>query len=671
MKTNVAVVWLPLLAGLFCMGGSATRADELSLAHVFSDSMVLQRDRELPVWGRASQGDEITVRFGDQQKTVTTGSDGRWMVMLDPMDAESNPQELQVSAAGSKQAIKRTDVLVGEVWLASGQSNMEWEMRSKADSQADIPKADFPQLRLLEVTKAHAMQPMDTFTGTWSAATPDSVASFSAVGYYFGLKLHQELGVPVGIIQSAWGGTRIEPWTDRQGFTEVEALQDLAQKVNNESPGTAEYQHAHTQHMQSVASWASNASKAISEGTAVPPLPPQPPTMRSGSGTPTSLYNAMIHPLVPYAIRGAIWYQGESNHAEGLLYTEKTKALLASWRRVFRDPELPFYFVQIAPYQYGDEDTEILPRFWEAQEACLEIPHTGMAVITDIGEVGDIHPAKKMEVARRLSLWALAKQYGKSDIDPSGPRYESHRIDGDTVHVTFSHAEAGLKSRDGKPLTHFQLAGVDGKFHDASATIDGKTVVLRSDAVAKPRQVRFGWNKTAMPNLIETDGLPASAFHTHWPDNADLGKNVARGCKWQSSDSNTYGWNTGLTDGNIGNNTPQCFATGADARFPKTVTIDLEKSVPINAVVVCQPAIGSTKTIEVSVSTDGKNYAPVGRHAFDFGKEQRKSFLFEDQEAQFVRLTYIDHHDKKSGDFSQNFAFTSEVEVYHANLDTQ
>lgn len=628
------------------------------LPSLFTDHLVLQRDKPVPVWGKAEPGEEVVVEFAGQKKTTRAGADGRWMLKLDPMPANAEPQVLKIGQVSVQ------DVLVGEVWLASGQSNMEWEMQMKPDSKADIPNATHPNLRLIEVPKTTALTPQDDVPTQWARSSPESAATFSAVGYYFGLKLHQELKVPVGIIQSAWGGTRIEPWTDLEGFDAVPELKAFATDVRAKLPGSDAYRAAQEKHLTAVTQWQQAVKMALEKKQPVPPMPDQPQTFSAGAGTPTALYNAMIHPLVPFALRGAIWYQGESNHNEGFVYTDKKKALLASWRRVFQQPDLPFYFVQIAPWKYGDEDAEILPQFWQAQRKCLEIPNVGMAVISDIGEVGDIHPAHKKEVARRLSLWALSQNYGRGEIDPNGPLYASHVIEGAAIRVKFDHAAGGLASRDGKPLTHFEIAGRDGLFHPADARIDGESVVLSSAKVPQPRRARFAWSKLAIPNLMDKDGLPATAFHTHWPVDPDLGGNFAKGCSWTSSDKNSYGWDTGLTDGSWASFAPNCYATSNTDAFPKHVTIDLKQARTLNLVLVGAPEIGSTKTVAVSVSSDGQAFREVGRHVFPLGKATRGSIAFADTEARFIRLTYLDHHAQLAGNFPNTFAFTSEVEAY-------
>ncbi len=645
---------------------AAGDAAELELASVFSDHMVLQRGQAVPVWGAGDAGEAITVEFAGQKQATTADETGRWMVQLDSMLASGESRTLMVRSGTSGRQLEVTDVLVGEVWLASGQSNMEWEMQSKEDSRADLPSADHPQLRLLEVPRSTSLRPQQSFDSNWAPSTPESAASFSCVGYYFGLRLHEQLKVPVGVIQSAWGGTRIEPWTSLDGFDAVEVLRDQADDIRKRTPGSDAYRRVHEAHLQTVKQWTESVQQSLERKQPVPVMPRQPDTLSPSSGAPTALYNAMIHPLVPYAIAGAIWYQGESNHNDGMLYVDKTRALLASWRGAFQSPDLPFYFVQIAPYQYGTEDPEILARFWAAQRECLRIPHVGMAVISDIGEIADIHPGQKKEVARRLSLWALANTYDRGEIDPSGPLYADREIDGDAIRVRFDHAGGGLVSRDEKPLTDFEIAGIDGQFHSATATIDGESIVVRSPDVLMPRQVRFAWSKLAMPNLVDRDGLPACAFHTHWPVDPDLGENLARGCEWQTSDENTYGWNVGLTDGSWGNRAPQCFATGLSKEFPKTVTIDLRHPQVINLVRFGVPDAGSTKTVAVSISRDGKEFQEVGVHAFGQGVAERTAIVFGDTATRYVRLTYQDHYPEQSGGYNVEFAFTTEVEVYRA-----
>lgn len=650
----------PSLLLLFPFAVLASASAAVKMPSIFSDHMVLQRDKPVPIWGQANPGEEVTVEFATQKKTTLADASGRWGVTLEPMTANDEPQILK---AGS---VTIQDVLVGEVWLASGQSNMEWEMQMKPDSKADLPNTTHPHLRLIEIPKTVAISPQNDVPASWARSAPESAATFSAVGYYFGLKLHSELKVPVGIILSAWGGTRIEPWTSEAGFDTVPELKAFAAEVHAKVPGNAAYRSTQEKHLAAVEAWSKAAHTALENKQAVPAIPDQPQTFTAGAGTPTALYNAMIHPLVPFALHGAIWYQGESNHNEGFVYTDKKKALLASWRDAFQQPDLPFYFVQIAPFQYGEEDAEILPQFWQAQRECLRIPHTGMAVISDIGEVPDIHPAHKKEVARRLSLWALAKTYGRSEVEPSGPLYGSHAIEGAAIRVKFDNASTGLATRDGGPPTLFEIAGRDGLFQEGAAAIEGDSVVVTSPKVSQPRRVRFAWSKIAIPNLMDKDGLPATAFHTHWPVDPDLGLNLARDCKWISSDKNVWGWDSGLTDGSWATRVPHCFATGNTDAFPKHVTIDLKQSKIVNLIRLGAPEFGSTKTVAISLSADGQSFSEVGRHTFGLGKAEQAALSCPNAPARYIRLTYLDHHELTAGGFPNTFGFTTEVEAYQA-----
>jgi len=454
---------------IFCVLANLALA-ELRLPSVIGSNMVLQRDKPIPVWGWAAAGDEVTITLGAGGKKIKAGEDGRWAVKLDALPA-GGPHELKVTAAGKE--IVLSNVLVGEVWLCSGQSNMEWSVRASNNPREEIGNAKHSKIRLFHIPKRPATTPQDDVKASWRECTPESVVNFSAVGYYFGRHLHGELDVPIGLIGSAWGGTRIEPWTPDAGFEAVEAVRNIGE----------------------------GARTQVAQGRQL------------NQGSPTGLYNGMIAPIIPFSLRGAIWYQGESNNGEGMLYHEKMKALIAGWRKVFDNPQLAFHFVQLAPFRYGNGE-KTLPYIWEAQAATLAVPGTGMAVITDIGNVRDIHPRNKQGVGKRLALWAMAKNYGKSDLVYSGPLYKSMSIEDKGIRIAFAHAGGGLVSRDGKPLSNFTIAGADGKFVPAQARIDGATVLVSADEVGQPKHVRFGWHHMINPNLSNKEGLPAGPFKT-------------------------------------------------------------------------------------------------------------------------------------------------------------
>ena len=486
---------------------SAANALALSLPRIFSDNMVLQRELPIKVWGWADPGQDVTVSFAGTMQSAKTGADGKWTATLAAQPASAEGRELKAQAGGSSVSVK--NVLVGEVWICSGQSNMEWTMDVTDDAKDAIAGANYPLIRQFKVPHVTHTKPQKDLPGDWSVCSPATAAKFTAVGYHFGLQLHKSLNVPIGLLNTSWGGTRIEPWTDPKGFEVSAQLKDIVDQIAG-----ADALHVQNQRsrLDQLESWVKQARKDLDAGkepTGFPGGMPEHPLIRSDK--PTSIYNAMVAPIVSYTIRGAIWYQGESNNGEGLLYTEKMKALISSWRRLWGQGEFPFLYVQLAPYRYNKP--EALPGIWEAQQAALSIPNTGMAVITDIGNVSDIHPRNKREVGRRLSLWALTKTYGKEGLVYSGPLYKSSRVEGNKVVIQFDHAD-GLKSLDGKPLSWFTVAGADKRFVPAEARIEGSTVVVSAADVAQPASARFGWNELAEPNLANGAGLPASPFRT-------------------------------------------------------------------------------------------------------------------------------------------------------------
>jgi len=449
---------------------------ETKLPSILGSHMVLQQGEKCPIWGWDDSDKQITVEFAGQKHTAKVSDGGRWEVHLDPMKANAKGQTLTIRGSSK---LELTDVLVGEVWLCSGQSNMEWRVVQSANSKEEIANANHPLIRHIKIPHKLSPKPQDNVSSSgWQPCTPQVVANFTAVGYYFGRHLHKELNVPIGLIGSNWGGTRIEPWTPPVGFKSVPALKK-------------------------------NFTDKLDQFASAKP----------GRGTPSHMYNAMIHPLLPYTIKGALWYQGESNNGEGMLYHEKMKALIAGWRSVWNNPELPFYFVQLAPFRYGSDNDPRLPGIWQAQLETLKVPHTGMAVTTDITTLRNIHPPNKQDVGKRLALWALVKDYGKKlKGQYSGPIFSKidHAEGKDSLTVHFQKdSTGGLTTNDKKPVSHFEIAGKDGKWHPAKATIVyGDHLIVKSDAVKKPVHVRFGWHQMAEPNLVNGAGLPASPFST-------------------------------------------------------------------------------------------------------------------------------------------------------------
>jgi sialate O-acetylesterase len=504
------------MLGLVAGGGfmQAARA-EVRLPKVFSSHMVLQQDKPLVVWGWAEPNEKVTVALASGSQQVQANERGEWKATLPAMKA-SGPFTLTVSGSTK---VQFEDVMIGEVWLCSGQSNMEMGIGVSQDATNEIAAADYPGIRLLKVTKSWKPEPQNDIEGTWKACTPATVAEggwggFSACAYYFGRELHKKLGVTVGVIDASWGGTRIESWTPPEGFAAVPALKREYESVELGDPRTVPHQQRLEQVLQETERWLAAARKALSEHALVPPMPAYPAELLPPHDVQqaTALYNGMIHPVHPFALRGAIWYQGESNATEGMLYAERMKALIGGWRQVWGEGDFPFYFVQIAPYTYGF-NAEIIGEFWEAQTAAQAVPNSGMAVINDIGNLKNIHPTNKQEVGRRLALWALAKTYGQEKLVYSGPVFKAMTIEGDKLRLSFDHADTGLASRDGKPLNWFELIDADeGGFVPAEARIDGSAVVLSAPGVKHPVAMRFAWSMLAQPNLMNTEGLPASAF---------------------------------------------------------------------------------------------------------------------------------------------------------------
>jgi sialate O-acetylesterase len=495
-----------LLVALCCCSAQA----DVRLPDIFGDHMVLQREQPIAVWGWADAGENVTVTLGETEAAATANDDGEWLVRLAPQTA-GGPHSLSVTGANK---ITFSDVLIGEVWLCSGQSNMEWTVNSSDQPEVERANAKYSQIRHIKIPKRPAGYPQQDVEAQWTVCSPETVGSYTAVGYFFGRYLHQQLDVPIGLINSSWGGTRIEPWTPPVGFAEVPKLADILRQVQLTDPTGAAYQQKLRAYLQSLEDWSATARTALESETPLQPAPAYPEELKplTSHQSPSTLYNGMIHPLVPYGIRGAIWYQGESNHSEGLLYYEKMKALIAGWRNIWSDARMPFYYVQIAPYQYGTELPNVLPIFWEAQSKALEIPHTGMAVIHDIGNLQDIHPKNKQDVGRRLALIALARTYGRQDVVYSGPTFKALKMEGNRLRVVFDHVGSGLVSRDNKPLNWFEIIGEETDFTEADATIDGDSVVLSAPEVSKPVAVRFAWHKLAEPNLANREGLPAVPF---------------------------------------------------------------------------------------------------------------------------------------------------------------
>jgi sialate O-acetylesterase len=462
MKKNYSAIQLILALLLGVM--SQVRAN-VSLPAIFGNHMVLQQNAEVKMWGWAKTGEEVTVTCSWNQKPIKTKANNlaKWEVTVNTPKA-GGPYSINIKGYNT---VVIEDVMVGEVWLCSGQSNMEWSARAGIDNgEKEVAKANYPEIRFFSVRHRTADAPQLNLDGEWVVCTSETMKDFSAVGYFFGREIHNNLKVPVGLINSSWGGTPIEPWMDAEV---IESNKDLAE--------------------------AAKQRKDVPWGP-----------VQAGKA-----YNAMIAPLMPFRLAGALWYQGESNVDRADLYPQFLTSLIQSWRKDWNN-EFPFYYVQIAPWNYGQPFEGVLLR--DAQRRTMDmVPNTGMVVVSDIGNIEDIHPTNKHDVGIRLSKWALNKTYGKKDIPFSGPLYKEMKVEGNKIRLFFDHTEGGLVSK-GKELTHFEMAGSDQKFVKAKAKIEGNTVVVQAKEVKNPTAVRFAWSNTAEPNLFNKAGLPASSFRT-------------------------------------------------------------------------------------------------------------------------------------------------------------
>ena len=435
---------------------------------LFTDGAVLQQGQAVPVWGTAKDGEKVSVEIAGQ-KLSTTAKDGMWRVDLKPLKV-GEPLTMTISGENT---VKVENLLVGEVWVCSGQSNMQFSFGGAASANEERPKAKYPNIRMFTVKQVTSPTPLADVTGSWVECSPETVNGFSAVGYFFAKDLYEKLGVPVGMIHTSWGGTPAQAWTSLEGFGENTELKDYAAQ----SKGNAE-----------------RFAKA-------------PPENAFGPNVPSSLYNGMLAPVIPYGIKGAIWYQGESNAGNSKQYRTLFPAMIADWRTKWKQGPFPFFFVQIAPFN-GQP-----PEIREAQFLTLsKSENTAMAVTTDVGNAVDIHPKQKQPVGHRLALAARALVYGEK-IEYSGPLYKSMKAARDKVELTFSHVGGGLVAKDGD-LKGFTIAGRDGKFVPAKAVIEGEKIVVSADGVKSPKAVRYGWANVPDVNLFNKEDIPASPFRT-------------------------------------------------------------------------------------------------------------------------------------------------------------
>lgn len=470
---------------LLVLSPTTVRAD-LRLPAIFADNMVLQRERSNPVWGWSKSGDQVTVQVGEHTVAGKARNDGRWKIVLPKFRPRADAMEIRITtSSGSTRVIR--NVLVGDVWFCTGPSNIYWPVKRCDNAEEEIAAANYPKIRFFTVKQHLADEPQDDCVGSWVACGSQSVGDVSGIGYFFARRLHKDQDVPVGVLQSFWGGSRIEAWTSKEALHSQPSLKPIMQ-------------------------WWKEAFAGADSSAAEDP--------RKSRHRPACLYNGMVAPLIPFGIRGVISYQGLGNlnwaqHGRVLLST-----MIKDWRARWDQRELPFGMVQPAPFpcdRWPQQHKDAYSLQRESQILVMnDLPNIGIAPTMDIGDLKELHFTNKQAVARRLANWALATVYDRN-VSYAGPIYDSMSVADGKIRIRFQNTAKGLTTSDGQAPSHFTIAGKDGVFHPATAAIEKKSVIVYSDRVTKPVAVRFAWSDTSVPNLINSDGLPASIFRTDTP----------------------------------------------------------------------------------------------------------------------------------------------------------
>ena len=482
---------------------SAALAD-VKLPAMFSDNMVLQRDMAIRVWGWAEPGERVTVKLADHEATATAGEAGKWLIRLGETPA-GGPFEMTVAG---KNTLTLKGVLVGEVWICCGQSNMAMGVNGVKNAEQEKAAANYPQLRMFSVPFVSAPEVQSTCGGSWSVCSPQTVGGWAAAGYFFARDLHQALGVPVGMINASYNGALAQAFTDEATLA---AVPELRPQLEQKAKVLGDYSKTVADLMRP---WLGEYDKALAAGQALAP-PPVPPTDPRDMRLPTALYNGMIAPLVPYGIRGAIYYQGEHNVWDSAPYATLFQALIRGWRRNWGEGDFPFIWVQLPNYMpvQAQPGESLWAALREAQDQALALPNTGEACTLDIGETANIHPPNKQEVGRRLALIAEKMVYGR-DVVCYGPRFAGMKVEGDQARISYTEVNGGLVAQGGGPLRGFAVCGEDKKWVWAEARIEGEMVVLSSPEVPKPVAVRYAYADNPICNLYNQAGLPAYQFTT-------------------------------------------------------------------------------------------------------------------------------------------------------------
>ncbi len=485
---------------------------ELKLPAIIGDHMVLQQKQANPIWGWDDPGTEITVTFAGQTKTTKAGDDGRWRVTLDPVDASAEPAVLSIEGSAKRDL---QDVLVGEVWMCSGQSNMGFTVGGDWNAEVEILAADVPQLRLISVPQVGTQELMDDFNGQWEPSTPESCRGFTAVGYFYGKYLQEILGVPVGLIDNAWGGSAAEAWIRRTTIENDPRFKTLVDGWKQRET-YLQSDEAQAKHEEAVAKWKEAVAKAKAEGKPAPRAPQSPERLLTGNARPGNIFGGVVHPTLGYGIKGVIWYQGESNAGRAWEYAQLFPFMIEQWRAEWQQGDFPFYWVQLADFkaETPDPGDSQWAELRESQTRTMSLPNTGQAVIIDLGEGNDIHPKNKHDVAARLVRWPLARDYGY-DIEPQSPTYQSMEVNGGKATLTFDHVGGGLRTVDVNDVKGFAICGEDRQWKWAQARIVGKDrIEVWSDEVAAPVAVRYAWADNPVCNVLSKEGLPMTPFRT-------------------------------------------------------------------------------------------------------------------------------------------------------------
>ncbi|CAM3743308.1 sialate O-acetylesterase [Flavobacterium chungbukense] len=491
-----------LLSIFFGIGAALTA--QVKLPSLVGDNMVLQQRSKVNLWGWASPDEKINIKAGwlENAIEVTADSDGMWKTTVETPEGSERTYEIKIEASNK---IILQNILIGEVWVCSGQSNMYFPVGKEEGTwktgvknyEEEVQKANFPSIRLFSVPTRASQKPLDDLSGNWKECSPVSIRTFSAVAYFFGRDLHQNLKVPIGLISSSWGGTKAEAWTSQKV---LEENPDFLEILENDARNEKLFQDKLEKYYADLKAERISANNDLTQTTLKKPK-------KEENKTSYVLYNAMLHPLINYTIKGAIWYQGESNAEKAFLYRTLFPAMIKNWRSDWKQGDFPFYFVQITPHKGQNPDIR------EAQFLVSKsIPNTGMAVTTDVGNETNIHPIDKQTVGYRLALLARSKTYNEKNLVCSGPVYNHMKIKKQKIQLFFDETANGFKKTDS--LREFEIAGSDQVFYPADAKIEGKTIIVSSTKVKSPQAVRFAWKAVPNPNLFNSENLPASPFRT-------------------------------------------------------------------------------------------------------------------------------------------------------------